>query len=1141
MSDSEISFDEEKNKIFKEKRVARKETEEKVKLLEEIIQKNGVVSYDSECVRKKSNWSKLEDEYKLDNDEFSPNYLLKSLPNSSPKLHTLLQKIKDLDKKDKKEHGKLFKHFIFSDLKFGAYGAKLLASALIADGYNLAYKANRIEGVDNDSKSKKRYEKIELLSDEVLQKSKGDNFYLLSSVGVYDQNITVKMKKDMLQKYNQRPDNVYGDLVRFIILDSGFKEGIDLFDVKYVHIFEPSTVLSDQKQVIGRATRTCGQKGIEFHPVYGWPLHVFIYDLSIPDKIQGSLMNSKTTMELFLKSMNLDMRLLNFSHDLEKATILGSVDYDLNKNVHSFSIPFISGKEDKEHHAIKENEHVDKDIELMYGGADAAPKLVIRPGIKKIIDGQLKEVPSQNNKLGYDEMREYIRDNFSEFAWDAVKMENLCEDKTKGGNSTIIKYTPTQDFIKHYFSPMNYIKGMLLYHSVGTGKTCSAIAAATANFEKNGYTILWVTRTTLKNDIWKNMFDQVCNETIRNQMENHNLQIPKESDKRMRLLAKAWRIRPMSYKQFSNLILKQNVFYENLVKINGKEDPLRKTLLIIDEAHKLYGGDDLSSIEKPDMNALKQALMYSYQYSGQDSVRLLLMTATPITNDPMELVKLVNLCKPPQEQMPSDFLNFAEQYLDDNGDFTPEGRMKYLDDIAGHVSYLNREKDARQFSQPQIQHIYTPIISDVKNVEKFDKKIVKELLEENSDDLKGQLEAESKMLEGQLGNLSKSKFLFLKNEVCEDLSGKHKSGCKKIVNDNIKQLMKEAKEYAAEIKNKIKDINKMMKERKKVKGDVLKNVRQNIKKYGTEYEKYKTSLLYELKNKCSKRIVSEDKLKEELSKHADIQSYDEEIEKYDKEIENLNNDLKMMTENYKIRMKHLRQLLKTNLNDLERNVVNAVVRDERKEYNKMLRIKKKENAHSEKIIKKNINVINKNKTKRKREITKNIKVQIKDERKKVKTLKREEKKIRKTAKDYKGIMKHEVLKELIGKYRGKILEDMVELDEEMRLKEEEKQKEKDEKKKAKEAEKAKVRETKRLLQEEKKKEKQAEKNKARETKKLESEEKKKAKQAEKMKARETKKLESEEKKKAEKAKKDAQKKAEKEAKKLANKTRKNNK
>jgi hypothetical protein len=47
------------------------------------------------------------------------------------------------------------------------------------------------------------------------------------------------------------------------------------------------------------------------------------------------------------------------------------------------------------------------------------------------------------------------------------------------------------------------MKGILLYHSVGTGKTCTAIAAATRNFEPADYTILWVTRTTLKNNIGK--------------------------------------------------------------------------------------------------------------------------------------------------------------------------------------------------------------------------------------------------------------------------------------------------------------------------------------------------------------------------------------------------------------------------------------------------------------------------------------------------------------------------------------------------------------------------------------------------------------------------------------------------------------
>ena len=171
--------------------------------------------------------------------------------------------------------------------------------------------------------------------------------------------------------------------------------------------------------------------------------------------------------------------------------------------------------------------------------------------------------------------------------------------------------------MRNYFTPLNPCKGMLLWHSVGTGKTCSAIATATSSFEKQEYTILWVTRTTLKNDIWKNMFDQVCNESIRNQIEySDDFTMPKEHSQRMRLLSKSWKIRPISYKQFSNLVSKQNSIYETLVKINGAADPLRKTLIIIDEAHKLYGGDDLSGIERPDMNALHTALMKSHYYQA---------------------------------------------------------------------------------------------------------------------------------------------------------------------------------------------------------------------------------------------------------------------------------------------------------------------------------------------------------------------------------------------------------------------------------------------------------------------------------------------------------------------------------------------
>lgn len=81
-------------------------------------------------------------------------------------------------------------------------------------------------------------------------------------------------KKTILGAFNERPANVHGRRMRVIIFDSGFKEGIDLFDVKYVHIFEPSMTLADLKQTVGRATRTCGQKGLDFVPNMGWPLFV---------------------------------------------------------------------------------------------------------------------------------------------------------------------------------------------------------------------------------------------------------------------------------------------------------------------------------------------------------------------------------------------------------------------------------------------------------------------------------------------------------------------------------------------------------------------------------------------------------------------------------------------------------------------------------------------------------------------------------------------------------------------------------------------------------------------------------------------------------------------------------------------------
>jgi hypothetical protein len=99
---------------------------------------------------------------------------------------------------------------------------------------------------------------------------------------------------------------------------------------------------------------------------------------------------------------------------------------------------------------------------------------------------------------------------------------------------------------------------------------------------------------------------------------------------------------------------------------------------------------------------LKNAIMKSYSLSRENSVRLLLMTATPITSNPMELIKLLNLCKLPHEQMPETFLEFSNEYLNEEGDFTHDGREKYKNEITEFkLRKQNPDKDTIEYMMVQ--------------------------------------------------------------------------------------------------------------------------------------------------------------------------------------------------------------------------------------------------------------------------------------------------------------------------------------------------------------------------------------------------------------------------------------------------------
>lgn len=1082
--------------------------------LEQSAIENVYYTFDPECVRKRSNMSKSSDSYKFDHPGYKPDSLLSNITTQSPKLHKLLETIRDLDRDDMDRDEKLYKHFIFCDLKSNSYGAKLLASALIASGKTLGYYAkmkgnvepnshelpkpevredtprpsdklsmeklpkfqgldivdedeadteeNLFKGGSKNFYKKKKYAKIEFLDREGLHATKYENFFLLSSVDVYDQTITVKDKKHILQTFNQRPDNIHGENIRFIIMDSGFKEGIDLFDIKYIHIFEPPVNGADKKQVIGRGTRTCGQKGLIFHPTKGWPLNVYIYDLGIPELLQKQFSGLKTTMELYLQSLNVDIRKVAFGNDLETTVVYGSVDHELNRAIHSFQID-------------------DAEIEdQIFGGGPKrtlAKKLVIDSSKPVLVVGRGGEeivLPSGQTVIGmelsemtFDKMREYVSEYFSHCSWKDVKMENQCvSNATNIAQDSVIQYTPTQRFIQEYFTPQAPVKGMLLWHSVGTGKTCSAIASATASFVPQGYTILWVTRTTLKNDIWKNMFDQICNEQIR-KMVRDGVELPKDHNQRMRLLSKAWRIRPMSYKQFSNLVSKENDLYRKLTQINGSQDPLRKTLLVIDEAHKLYGGGDLSSLERPDMKALHNALMNSYAISGRDSARVLLMTATPITENPMELIQLINLCKKQENQIQDDFDGFSATYLNDQGRFSRDGRAKFLDDTAGYVSYLNREKDARQFAQPEIHTIQVPMIEDVKEVERMDRRYYRSLLMEDIDELKQDIEKENAKIDSELQDLDRTRFYAIK-DVCAEYEGKVKKTCEKIANNNIKILVAEIKAITSHVKDAVKLLKTDLKAKKLYRKEALIEHKKGLKEMSAEdMAKFKSGSYYMLKYKCGKKTTENIGLQELANKQSKIEEIDRQILVFDERRKIMEERITMLVSVHKKKVKELKDIMRKELSELERSVVKSVLKDAMKEHRKSLKETRKniskENASNQRAIK----VLRKTRKKYVNKLGKALKSYKRIEKSRKKEVQRQEKALRKTLRKQ-GVLRTEFkgdfMKTKIQEYKkltetefGKIKDELIQAQEE-KMEANAKKEEEREIKRMEKAEKAKARE-----------------------------------------------------------------------------------
>lgn len=237
--------------------------------------------------------------------------------------------------------------------------------------------------------------------------------------------------------------------------------------------------------------------------------------------------------------------------------------------------------------------------------------------------------------------------------------QSTCGEKH---TSQFIQPDNAQLFMNAEFNPGSFENGKIIVHSVGSGKTCLSIRIA-SDFARAGFRIVWVTKHALRNQVLKNHVSEICNLLIREEYDRiHFLEgkpqadtwlrtkIPKQTNfqdvlNTLRGLGMDWT--NMSYRQFSNALEPEprnetGRAWRKQAGMAGSTDPLRKTLVIVDEAHKMFTGE-LDRTELPNVPVIHGALQHSYNTSDDQRCRLLLLTATPTTDSMLPLITMLNM------------------------------------------------------------------------------------------------------------------------------------------------------------------------------------------------------------------------------------------------------------------------------------------------------------------------------------------------------------------------------------------------------------------------------------------------------------------------------------------------------------------
>jgi len=235
------------------------------------------------------------------------------------------------------------------------------------------------------------------------------------------------------------------------------------------------------------------------------------------------------------------------------------------------------------------------------------------------------------------------------------KANEMCESD--------FELMPHQVFIRNFLSYQTPYNSLLLYHGLGSGKTCSAIGVAEemrAYMKQSGgiKTILVVASPNVQDNFRLQLFDERklkevggqwnLNVCIGNTLLNEINPTSISGLSRERIIAQINTIirksyEFMGYNEFANYITRKisvsdDRGYDSTIQksmtLKNIENYFNDRLIIIDEIHNLTLADNKQK---------KTSVLLQVIAKHSKSMRLLLLSATPMYNSPTEIVWLANL------------------------------------------------------------------------------------------------------------------------------------------------------------------------------------------------------------------------------------------------------------------------------------------------------------------------------------------------------------------------------------------------------------------------------------------------------------------------------------------------------------------